>query len=94
MRGCEAAPEHSATALPPLCYARHPTTGETVEIRRGETGYHPANTKCSPECLNSKLAQPPTPEQVLAMKHGSLMGWDTKGANPAMWARAAAAGAR
>jgi hypothetical protein len=31
---------------------------------------------------------------VLAMKHGSLMGWDTKGANPAMWTRAAEAGAR
>jgi hypothetical protein len=28
------------------------------------------------------------------MKHGSLMGWDTKGANPAMWTRAAEAGAR
>ena len=84
----------SATTLPPLCFVRHPTTGETVEIRRGETGFHPANTKCSPDCLNSKLPQAPTPEQVLAMKHGSLMGWDTKGANPAMWTRAAEAGAR
>ncbi len=94
MRGGEAAPEHSAAALPPLCYVRHPTTGETVEIRRGETGYYPADTKCSPDCLNSKLAQSPTPEQVLAMMHGSLMGWDTKGADPAMWARVADAGAR
>lgn len=84
----------SATELPPLCYVRHPATGETVEIRRDEAGYHPANTKCSPDCLNSKLAHPPTPEQVLAMKHGSLMGWDTKGANPAFWAHAVAAGAR
>jgi hypothetical protein len=90
----ENADRGSATALPHLCFIRHPTTGETVEIRRGETGYHPANTKCSPDCLNSKLPQPPTPEQVFAMKHGSLMGWDTKGANPAMWTRAAEAGAR
>ena len=42
--------------LPPLCYIRYPTTSETVEIRRGEDGWHPANTKCSPECLNAKLA--------------------------------------
>jgi hypothetical protein len=83
----------SASALPPLCYVRHPTTGKTVEIRRGENGYYPVGTQCSPECLNSKLPQPPTPEQILAMKHGSIMGWDTKGANPAMWTRAAQAGA-
>ena len=86
--------EGSAAALPPLCYVRHPTTGETVEIPRGENGWHPANTKCSPQCLNGKLPHPPTQEQVLAMKHGSIMGWDTKGADPAMWTRAAEAGAR
>jgi hypothetical protein len=79
--------------LPPLCYVRHPTTGETVLIVRGENGYRPAGTKCSPECLNAKLPQPPTAAQVLAMKHGSLIGWDTPGADPAMWERAAAAGA-
>ena len=38
---------------------------------------------CSPECLNSRLAHPPTPEQVLAMRHGA--GGDREGANPAMW---------
>lgn len=80
--------------LPPLCYIRHPETGETVAILRGESGWHPANTRCSPECLNARLAHPPTPEQVLAMKHGSLMGWDTPGADAAKWRRAAEAGAR
>ena len=82
-----------AAILPPLCYVRHPTTGETVEIRRGEDGYHPIGTKCSPECLNSKLAHPPTPEQILAIESGSLIGWDTKAADPALWTRAAQAGA-
>jgi hypothetical protein len=77
--------------LPPLCYVRHPTSGETVEIRRGEHGWHPSNTKCSPECLNAKLPNPPTPEQVLAMRHGSLMGWNTPGARPGMWERSAKA---
>ena len=87
-------PSGGASALPPLCYIRHPTTGETVEIRRSEDGYHPIGTKCSPECLNAKLAHPPTPEQILAMKHGSLMGWNTPGADPAKWRCAADAGAR
>jgi hypothetical protein len=80
--------------LPPVCYVRHPTTGETVEIRRGEPGYHLTVTKCSPECLNARLRQPPTPAQILAMKHGSIMGWDTPGADPAMWTRAVEGGAR
>ena len=41
----------SASALPPLCYIRHPETGETVVIIRGEPGWRPAHTKCSPDCL-------------------------------------------
>jgi hypothetical protein len=79
---------------PPRCYIRHPTTGETVEIRRGENGYHPVDTVCSPDCLNRHLPRPPAAAEVLAMKHGSLMGWNTPGADPAKWERAAAAGAR
>lgn len=83
-----------AVTLPPLCYIRHPTSGETVAIRRGESGYHPVRTLCSPECLNSKLPHPPRPEEVLAMKHGTLMGWDAKGADPAFWTHAVQAGTR
>src|SRR5208283_629879 len=59
----------SASVLPPLCHIRHPETDETVIIIRGEPGWRPAHTNCSPECLNAKLAHPPTPEQILAMKH-------------------------
>ena len=73
--------------LPPLCYVRHPTTGETVEIRRGEDGYHPAGTLCSPACLNSRLPHPPAESEILAMQHGSIIGWDTPGADPAWWDR-------
>ena len=87
-------PKGGGTVLPPLCYVRHPGTGETVQIRLGEKGWHPANTTCPPECLNAKLPRVPTAAEVLAMKHGSIMGWDTPGANPEMWKRAAEAGAR
>jgi hypothetical protein len=86
--------EGGRTALPPLCYVRHPGKGETVQIRLGQNGWHPANTTCSPECLNAKLPRVPTSAEVLAMKHGSMMGWDTPGANPEMWKRSAEAGAR
>ena len=68
---------------PPVCYIRHVTTGETVEIRRGEDGFRPVATHCSPECLNARLPIPPTVEDVMAMRHGALMGWDTPGTDPA-----------
>lgn len=70
---------------------RHATTGETVLIIRGKNHYYPADTKCSPECLNAKLPYPPSTAQVLAMQHGSLIGWDTPGADPATWERTATA---
>ena len=75
----------AAETLPAICYTRHPTTGRTIAILRGEDGYRPANTLCSPECLNAKLSPSPTEPQVNAMKHGSMFGWDTPGANPAFW---------
>jgi hypothetical protein len=75
----------SEDELPPLCYLRHLTTGETVAIIRGEPGYRPAKTACSPECLNAKLSPPPTQAQIDAMKHGSLLGWDTPGTRPEFW---------
>jgi len=86
--------QQSASALPPLCYIRHPTSGKTVAILRGEDGYREIDTLCSPDCLNAKLSPPPTGAQINAMKHGSMFGWDTPGADPKMWERAAAAGAR
>jgi hypothetical protein len=72
-------------AFPALCYVRHPASGETLAILRGEDGYRPTHTLCSPECLNAKLSPPPTEPQINAMRHGSLLGWDTPGANPAFW---------
>lgn len=77
----------TAAGLPDLCYVRHPTSGETVAILRGEDGYRTLNTLCSPECLNAKVSPPPTEAQINAMKHGSMFGWDTPGADPAFWRR-------
>ncbi len=83
------APRHGSTPadLPPLCYVRHPTSGETVVILQGEDGYRTLNARCSPECLNATLSPPPTEAQLNAMKHGSMLGWDTPGADPAFWQR-------
>jgi hypothetical protein len=73
--------------LPPLCYIAHPTTGATVAIHRGENGYRDPGTLCSPACLNNHLPHPPTEDDISAMRHGSLIGWDTPGADPAFWRR-------
>ena len=75
----------AAAGLPPLSYIRHITTGEIVLIRRGAAGWEPANTLCSPECLNARLPRPPTEDEIAAMRRGSLMGWDGPGATAAFW---------
>jgi len=80
----------TTSALPPLCYVRHHPTGEKSLIIRGENHYYPANTKCRAEHMKAKLPHPPSAAWIVAMKHGSLMGWDAPGADPAMWERAAA----
>jgi hypothetical protein len=77
----------SKETLPEMCYVRHITTGETVMIRRGEMGYLPVETKCSPECLNGRLARVPTEDEIAAMRHGSLMGWEGPGVDPSFWRR-------
>lgn len=73
--------------LPPVCYIRHLTTGANVLIRRGEAGYVPVDTLCSPDCLNSRLPRVPTEDEIAAMGYGSLMGWDGPGSDPAFWPR-------
>jgi hypothetical protein len=50
--------EDLPTKLPPVCYGRRLTSGKTVAIRRGENGYHPANTRWLPGSLNIELALP------------------------------------
>ena len=73
----------TAPGLPPLCYARHPETGATVLIVRGEDGYHPIRTFLTIGQLNATLAEPSTPAQVQAMVVGSMFGWQGAEADPA-----------
>lgn len=73
----------TAPGLPPRCFTRHPFTGETIAIVRGETGYHPVVTSLTPEQLNAALPEPPTPEHIQAMITGSMFGWQASAANPA-----------
>ena len=80
----------AAPGLPPLCYARHPETGATVLIVRGENGYHPVQTFLTSGQLNAALAEPPTDAQVRAMLVGSMFGWQVSGADPACQAAATA----
>ena len=80
----------AAAGLPPLCCARHPETGATVLIVRGENGYHPVQTFLTLGQLNAALAEPPTAAQVQAMLVGSMHGWQVSGADPACQAAAKA----
>jgi len=74
--------------LPPLCYARQPSTGATILIVRGEPGYHLVETSLTPEQLNTALAEPPTDAHVQALLFGSMFGWHVPGADPAYHAAA------
>ena len=76
-----------APGLPLLCYARHPETGATVLIVRGEDGYHPVRTFLTPGQLNSALAEPPTAAQVRAMLVGSMFSWQVPAAGRTRTAR-------
>ena len=70
------------TGLPVRCYARHPTTGETVMLIRGQLGHWPDAGTATPEQLNARLPDPPTPDQVKAMLAGSMFGWVVVGPDP------------
>lgn len=74
--------------LPPCCFARLPSTGQTIAINRGETGYYPVVSSHTPEQLNAALPEPPTPEQIEAMLAGSMFGWKQLISDPARHAMA------
>jgi hypothetical protein len=68
--------------LPAICAAHHPTDNSPVMIRRGETGYYPAQPWLNIDAFNS--ARGITGAQVEAMLIGSMFGWNVPGANPDM----------
>ncbi|AFU86696.1 hypothetical protein D869_gp218 [Caulobacter phage CcrRogue] len=75
--------ETNLAALPETAYVVLSTTGETVIVKRGETGYY--NPNYGPQgaeivaSLNKRMGV--TPAQASAMEFGSMFGWDTPGAS-------------
>ena len=80
--------EKIAKGLPPMCFSVLESTGELIEIERGEPGYSlsllgtddRAKNRTAADRENRKLGV--TPEQRLAMEIGSLCGWQVPGADP------------
>lgn len=81
--------ESNLAKLPLECYALLPSTGQLINIRRGESGYYPmrahgehvfgqAAIELAAE-LNSSLGI--TDAQRRAMESGSMFGWDVPAAN-------------
>lgn len=72
--------------LPLKSFAKLPTTGETVLICRGETGYFPQDSHIKSrdaDELNEILGV--TKAQAEAMFKGSMFGWDVPAADPDMY---------
>ncbi len=74
----------SRSALPPIAFAVHPTTGVTVMIRRGEGGYVALVTRLTADELNRAFGV--TAAQARAMLARSMFGWSCRSADPATYA--------
>ena len=66
--------------LPIICAVVHPTTGDTVLVKRGTRGYWPAPRGLHLETFNRRHGV--TPQQYEAMLYGSLFGFDVPVADP------------
>lgn len=73
-----------AKALPPVCFLRLRARPATVEIRAGRLGHVPIDSAVHPIELNPADI---TPAQVVAMRFGSVYGWDIETADPGFWER-------
>lgn len=72
-----------SNVLPEYCYAKKPSTGEVIKIRKGESGYYPVLADVNCDELNAILGV--TKGQAEAMLVGSMFGWNIPGANPDMY---------
>lgn len=80
--------ERAPTALPPVAFAAHPTTGATIMIKRGERRYYLIATHLTADELNQVFGV--SAAQAMAMLVGSMFGWDCRGADPGTYAEASA----
>lgn len=65
--------------LPVMCYARNPSDGRAVMIKRGVDGYFPCHG-LEVELRNKELGVDEA--QVQAMLTGSIFGWHVRAADP------------
>lgn len=83
--------------LPLMCATFLESTGEPILIKRGETGYFPANHLCPSHVPPADWAREwnrvrgISACQRMAMEMGSCFGWDCSGADPKTYDEATAA---
>ncbi len=65
-----------------MCATYHLTTKEPILIFRGERGYTPIKDPSSFDAEEFNKSEGITENQVRAMLHGSMFGWETPGADP------------
>lgn len=69
---------------PRICIARHPSTGQAIHLKEGESGFWPIYGDLPDEeieAFNSRHGN--SPAQVEAMLAGSMFGWDVPAARKA-----------
>ena len=80
-----------ADDLPEMCFSVLPGSGALICIKRGESGYFLSDWSSSDVERNQELANynnermGVTPAQRSAMECGSMYGWNSPGANPAVY---------
>ena len=73
---------YDAPSLPEHCYTVLPSSGQLIEVRRGEKGYYPCAYSTGDRAYNKVLAdyfnahEGITKAQAAAMLTGSLSGWE------------------
>lgn len=75
--------ELEARGLPEFCACTLNTTGQTIFVRRGESGYYPCTTQKTADEINERMGI--TRSQMLAMEAGSMFGWHVPGADPKIY---------
>lgn len=66
--------------LPDMCACPHPETGETIIIKRGETGYWPMPSLIAVDAFNASFNA--SPDAIAAMQAGAMFGWHVRAADP------------
>ena len=79
---------YDTPSLPEHCYAVLPSSGQLIEVRRGEMGYYPCAYSTGDRAYNQVLAnyfnahEGITKAQAAAMLAGSMFGWNVPAADP------------